>query len=80
MLQYRIHRLAIALWSTLINRVIILLSGVKVGKGFKACGTIYFRNFGKITLGNNICINSHRIADPIGGDTKTMLITGLGGY
>lgn len=79
MLQYRIHRLAITLWSTLINRINILLSGVKVGKGFKACGTIYFRNFGKISIGNNIHINSHRIADPIGGDTKTMLLSGIGG-
>lgn len=79
MLQYRIHRLTITLWSLLVNRVNILLSGVKVGKGFRSCGIIYFRNFGSITLGNNISINSHRIADPIGGDTKTMLLTGLGG-
>lgn len=78
MLLYRIHRLTITLWSTLANRVNILLSGVKVGKGFKTCGTIYFRNFGKISLGDNIHINSHRIADPIGGDTKTMLLCGKG--
>lgn len=79
MLQYRIHRLVITLWSALINHVNILLTGVKVGKGFKACGIIYFRNFGKISLGNNNHINSHRIADPIGGDTKTMLLSGVGG-
>lgn len=79
MLQYRLHRLFITLWSSVINKVNIFLSGVKVGKGFKACGTIYFRNFGKITIGDNVNINSHRIADPIGGDTKTMLLSGAGG-
>lgn len=79
MLQYRIHRFAITLWSTFINRINILLSGVKVGKGFKTCGTIYFRNFGKMHIGINVSINSHRIADPIGGDTKTMLLSGVGG-
>lgn len=79
MLQYRIHRLVIMLWSALINRINILLSGVKVGKGFKACGIVYFRNFGKMQIGNNVNINSHRIADPIGGDTKTMLLSGVGG-
>lgn len=79
MVQYRVHRLAIMLWSMLINRINIILSGVKVGKAFKACGTVYFRNFGKITIGNNVSVNSHRIADPIGGDTKTMLLSGVGG-
>lgn len=79
MLQYRIHRLAIMLWSMLINRMHIIVSGVKVGKTFRACGTVYFRNFGMITIGNNVSVNSHRIADPIGGDTKTMLLAGVGG-
>lgn len=57
----------------------MLVSGVKTGKGIKTCGIIYFRNFGKITIGNNVSVNSHRIADPIGGDTKTMLLSGVGG-
>lgn len=79
MLQYRIHRLFVTLYSSVVNRVNMMLSGVKVGSGFKACGIVYFRNFGEITLGNSVSINSHRIADPIGGDTKTMLLSGIGG-
>lgn len=78
MLQYRIHRCLITLYSAIVNRVNMLLSSVKVGEGFNTCGIIYFRNFGKIKIGNNVSINSHRIADPIGGDTKTMLLSGVG--
>lgn len=51
-------------------------SSVKTGSGFKTCGILYLRNFGNIVIGKNVHINSHRIADPIGGDTKTMLLTG----
>lgn len=79
MIQYRIHRLLITIWSLTINRINLLIFGVIVGKDFNACGTIYFRNFGRIVIGNNVSINSHRIADPIGGDTKTMLLSGVGG-
>lgn len=79
MIQYRIHRLAITIWSSLVNTIRIKMSGVKVGKGFKSCGCIYFRNFGKVTIGDGVHINSHLIADPIGGDTKSMLLSGVGG-
>ena len=54
------------------------LNHVKYGKGFRACGRLYVRNWGSMQLGKCISINSHRIADPIGGDTKTMLLCGTG--
>lgn len=58
----------------------MLISGIKYGKGFRSCGNILFRKYGgNIIFGNNVSINSHRIADPIGGDCKTMFVTtGLG--
>lgn len=54
------------------------LNHVKCGKGFRACGRLYVRNWGSMQLGKCISINSHRIADPIGGDTKTMLLCDTG--
>lgn len=52
------------------------LQHVSCGQHFRCCGIIVFRNFGNIHMGKNICINSHRIADPIGGDTRTIICTG----
>lgn len=65
-------------WSMITNRVRMVLHGVTYGNGFYCCGSIFFRKAvgGNMVLGNNVSINSHRIADPIGGDTKTMLIVG----
>lgn len=57
----------------------MLLQGISCGKDFYSCGSIFFRNFGFIRIGNSVSINSHRIADPIGGDTKTIICTGNAG-
>lgn len=79
MFWYRLHRLFIILYSLPLNYLRLLLNGVKVGIGFRCCGNLFVRNGGEMILGKNISINSHRIADPIGGDTKTILICGNGG-
>ena len=60
------------------NWMAMMVNHVKCGKGFRACGCLYIRNWGTMQLGKNISINSHRIADPIGGDTKTMLLCSKG--
>ena len=60
------------------NWLTFVINHVKCGKGFRSCGRLYVRNWGTMQFGNGICINSHRIADPIGGDTKTMLLCGKG--
>jgi acetyltransferase-like isoleucine patch superfamily enzyme len=62
----------------LTNRLRMVFHGVTYGKGFYCCGSIFFRRAinANIVLGNYISINSHSIADPIGGDTRTMLIAG----
>lgn len=78
MILYRIHRLLILLVSLPINKLRILLNGVKCGKGFRACGCVFIRNAGYMSFGDNVVFNSHRIADPIGGDTKTLLVCGGG--
>lgn len=74
MFWYRLHRLFITLYSLPSNYLRLLFNGVKVGVGFRCCGNLFVRNVGEMNLGKNISIYSHRIADPIGGDTKTMLI------
>lgn len=49
-------------------------SGIRYGNGFRSCGIILYRRYGGImSIGNNVSINSHLIADPIGGQTKTIL-------
>ena len=77
-LYYRLQRLLISVFCKPFNLLAIAINQVKCGKGFRACGRLYVRNWGTMQFGNDICINSHRIADPIGGDTKTMLLCGKG--
>ena len=49
------------------------INGIKYGKNFMSCGTILFRRYGgEMIIGDNVSINSHLIADPIGGQTKTI--------
>lgn len=78
MILYKIHRLLVLIISWPINELMILLNGVKCGKGFWACGCIFIRNVGYMSFGDNVFFNSHRIADPIGGDTKMLLVCGRG--
>ena len=77
-LYYRLQRLLISVFCKPFNLLAFAINQVKCGKGFRACGRLYVRNWGTMQFGNDICINSHRIADPIGGDTKTMLLCGKG--
>lgn len=77
-LYYRFQRLLITLFSMPFNWIAMVINHVEYGKGFRACGCLYIRNWGTMQLGKGISINSHRIADPIGGDTKTMLLCGKG--
>ena len=78
-LYYRFQRLLISVFCKPFNLLAFAINHVKCGKGFCSCGRLYVRNWGTMQFGNGICINSHRIADPIGGDTKTMLLSGIGG-
>ena len=81
-LLYRVRRIWKSIISTIWNRLLMQFSYVSCGQNFRSCGSILFRNYagqGGIVLGNNISINSHRIADPIGGDTKTILFVGSKG-
>lgn len=77
---YRIVRMTFTLSTTFWNRIVMLITGVQFGKGFRSCGCILFRKYGgKIVLGDSVNINSHRIANPIGGDTKTIMVTTISG-
>lgn len=63
-----------------LNLPILALKRVKYGKNLSIRGLVFVktvRNTKKssIFLGDNVCINSSRESDPIGGDTKTILYT-----
>ena len=71
---YRIRRGFVSLFSNAINKIVMSVSGIRYGLNFRSCGTILYRRYGgEMIIGNNVSINSHMIADPIGGQTKTIL-------
>lgn len=75
-LLYRIKRAFITIPANIYNKLHLSLTGAKVGIGFGSCGTMLIRNYaGKegIVIGNNVFVNSARLANPIGGDTKTIM-------
>ena len=76
---YRVKRGILSLFSNAINKLKMSASGIKYGKNFKSCGTILYRRYGgEMIIGNNVSVNSHLIANPIGGQTKTILCVGDG--
>lgn len=71
---YIIKRGIVSLFSNAINKILMTVSGIQYGKNFRSCGTILYRRYGgEMIIGNNVSVNSHLIADPIGGQTKTIL-------
>ena len=62
-------------WNTL-NR--LSLSSAQIGKHFRSCGLIRVRNRGKIVIGNKVTINSAPMANPIGGQERTILVAQKG--
>ena len=59
----------------LLNYPSVLINRVKLGTNVRFRGRVYFKNcqLGGVILGNNVSINSSLSADPIGGQTKTIL-------
>jgi acetyltransferase-like isoleucine patch superfamily enzyme len=76
MIIYKMIRLWYTVLGTTINKIVMTLVGVRYGINFSSCGTMIIRNYSKsIEIGNNVTINSHTIANPIGGQNKTILVT-----
>lgn len=71
---YALVRYYIIFFSFIKNRLFMKLYGVSYGSSLHTCGGVIFRKSdGKISIGNNVTINSHILANPIGGDSKTIL-------
>lgn len=65
-------------WYRLLNMPAIIANNVCVGNNVHFRGRLFFKTVGRkgnIHIGNNVNINSSLAADPIGGDTKTILYT-----
>lgn len=78
---YRIKRALLTIPTNIINRLHFAFTGAKVGGNFGSCGTILIRNYaGKegIIIGQNVFVNSARLANPIGGDIKTIMFVSEG--
>lgn len=59
--------------SKLYNRIVFRVRHMEKGRKLITYGIIFVRGTGKISIGDNVRINSCREANPIGGDTKTIL-------
>lgn len=62
-------------WNTL-NR--LGMGRTQIGKNFRSCGLIRVRNRGEIVIGNKVTINSAPMANPIGGQGRTILVAQKG--
>lgn len=56
------------------NTIILKRKRVTVGRNFKINGRLIIHRTGKITIGDNVIINSSRSSNPIGGDERTILV------
>lgn len=54
------------------------MGSIQIGKYFRSCGLIRVRNRGQIAIGNNVTINSAPMANPIGGQGRTILVAQKG--
>ena len=54
------------------------MGSVQIGKNFRSCGLIRVRNRGKIAIGDKVTINSAPMANPIGGQDRTILVAQKG--
>lgn len=59
---------------TMLNKVFMLLKGVRFGRNMIVKGRIFIINDGTCIIGDNVRINSRLSANPIGGDTQTNIV------
>lgn len=57
----------------IINYVVLRYRDVEVGKNLRINGRLFLRGKGKISIGDNVIINSSLQSNPIGGSTKTVI-------
>lgn len=70
-----VYGLRYLFWNTL-NRP--RMGSIQIGKHFRSCGLIRVRNRGEIVIGNKVTINSAPMANPIGGQGRTILVAQKG--
>ena len=71
---YRILRAVRTLITTPWNKVRLRINGASYGPHFRSCGSIGLAVVdGKLTIGRDVYVNSHPMADPIGGQPKTII-------
>lgn len=78
---YRFKRKVIELITTWVNRMAMKLHAVHYGTGLRTCGRVLIRNWQGskgIEIGNDVYINSCRLANQIGGQTRTILAVNEG--
>lgn len=59
--------------NTIHNLFFLFMGRVKYGRSFTINGRIFLRNHGTLTIGDSVTINSSFAANPIGGDTNSIL-------
>ena len=82
MLYYRLKRAALVMITNLLNKLSMRCSLIRYGNNFYSCGRILFRNYagkGGIEIGDWVGINSCGLANPVGGEGRTLIQTGKTG-
>lgn len=59
----------------IVNIITLKLNNVQYGKNLKINGFLYVRNYGNITIGDNVIINSGSGHNPLNGGMCTKLVT-----
>ena len=59
--------------SKIYNFIVCKIRRVSYGQGLKINGRIFIRGKGKITIGDNVTINSSLESNPIGGSVRTIM-------
>ncbi|HWT75768.1 MAG TPA: acyltransferase [Mobilitalea sp.] len=75
----RIIRSIIRLPGKLVNVLILKLNLVEYGANLRINGRIKVFSRGKITIGNDVTMNSSLKSNPIGGQTRTTMLVKKGG-
>lgn len=79
---YRAIRGCVTIVSNALNKFALrFIHCAQYGASFGTCGLLNVRNYSNqdgIVIGDDVFINSCRIANPIGGDTKTSFFVGEG--
>jgi acetyltransferase-like isoleucine patch superfamily enzyme len=62
-----------------LNRALLWMNSVRVGKGVRFRGAVFLENLGAMSVGDRVIVNSGPTNNPVGGSNGTTIIVARGG-